>query len=83
MLKMSYFCIRQLQTPPTQSQTESTLQSDLLPELTDAPPDPPTEHIAPPPSTVDTAALNEEPEPGEEGGDTEGVTSPLPDCAPG
>ncbi|XP_053470059.1 vascular endothelial zinc finger 1 isoform X3 [Ictalurus furcatus] len=46
-----------------QSQTESTLQSDLLPELTDTPPDPPTEHIAPPPSTVDTAALNEEPEP--------------------
>lgn len=51
------------QTPPSQSQTESTLQSDLLPELTDTPPDPPTEHIAPPPSTVDTAALNEEPEP--------------------
>ncbi|XP_076853109.1 vascular endothelial zinc finger 1 [Brachyhypopomus gauderio] len=51
------------QTPPSQSQTETALQSDLLPELTDAPPDPPTEHIAPPPSTVDTAALNEEPEP--------------------
>ncbi|KAG9264452.1 vascular endothelial zinc finger 1 [Astyanax mexicanus] len=51
------------QTPPSQSQTETTLQSDLLPELTDPPPDPPAEHIAPPPSTVDTAALSEEPEP--------------------
>ncbi|XP_067237791.1 myc-associated zinc finger protein isoform X7 [Chanodichthys erythropterus] len=51
------------QTPPSQSQTDATLQSDLLPELADAAQDPPPEHIAPPPSTVDTAALNEEPEP--------------------
>lgn len=53
------------QTPPSQSQAENALQSDLLPELTDAQPDPPTEHdhMAPPPSTVDTAALNEDPEP--------------------
>ncbi|TRY96490.1 hypothetical protein DNTS_031540 [Danionella cerebrum] len=50
------------QTPPSQSQTDSTLQSDLLPELADAVQDPPPEHIAPPPSTVDTAALSEEPE---------------------
>uniref|UniRef100_A0A671LXD0 Vascular endothelial zinc finger 1-like n=1 Tax=Sinocyclocheilus anshuiensis TaxID=1608454 RepID=A0A671LXD0_9TELE len=51
------------QTPPSQSQTDATLQSDLLPELTDAAQDPPPEHIAPPPSTVDTAALSEEPVP--------------------
>ncbi|XP_077068326.1 myc-associated zinc finger protein isoform X2 [Siphateles boraxobius] len=50
-------------TPPSQSQTDATLQSDLLPELTDPAQDPPPEHIAPPPSTVDTAALNEEPVP--------------------
>ncbi|XP_060757828.1 vascular endothelial zinc finger 1 isoform X3 [Neoarius graeffei] len=60
-----------------QSQTESTLQSDLLPELTDAPPDPPPEHIAPPPSTVDTAALNEEPEPGEVSDDVTPSVFPL------
>ncbi|XP_066498893.1 myc-associated zinc finger protein [Hoplias malabaricus] len=51
------------QTPPSQSQNETTLQSDLLPELTDPPSDTPGEYIAPPPSTVDTAALSEEPEP--------------------
>uniref|UniRef100_A0A8C1U640 MYC-associated zinc finger protein a (purine-binding transcription factor) n=2 Tax=Cyprinus carpio TaxID=7962 RepID=A0A8C1U640_CYPCA len=51
------------QTPPSQSQTDATLQSDLLPELTDAAQDTPPEHIAPPPSTVDTAALSEEPVP--------------------
>ncbi|KAA0705914.1 Zinc finger 1 [Triplophysa tibetana] len=49
------------QTPPTQSQSDATLQSDLLPELTDASQDPPPEDIRPPPSTVDTAALSEEP----------------------
>ncbi|RXN39254.1 CDP-diacylglycerol--inositol 3-phosphatidyltransferase-like protein [Labeo rohita] len=36
---------------------------DLLPELTDAAQEPPPEHIPPPPSTVDTAALSEEPVP--------------------
>ncbi|XP_051988444.1 vascular endothelial zinc finger 1-like [Xyrauchen texanus] len=51
------------QTPPSQSQNEATLQSDLLPELTDATQDSPPEHIDPPTSTVDTAALNEEPVP--------------------
>lgn len=51
------------QTPPSQSQTDGTLQSDLLPELTDAAQDPPPDHIATPPSTVDTAALSEEPVP--------------------
>ncbi|XP_030649484.1 myc-associated zinc finger protein [Chanos chanos] len=51
------------QTTPSQSQTETTLQSDLLPELTDTAQSPPTEHIVSPPSTVDTAALNEEPVP--------------------
>ncbi|KAG5831991.1 hypothetical protein ANANG_G00286380 [Anguilla anguilla] len=51
------------QTPPTQNQAETALQSDLLPELTGSAENPPTEHIAPPPSTVDTAALNEEPVP--------------------
>ncbi|KAJ8347364.1 hypothetical protein SKAU_G00287650 [Synaphobranchus kaupii] len=49
------------QTPPTQNQVETTLQSDLLPDLTGSAESPPTDHIAPPPSTVDTAALNEEP----------------------
>ncbi|KAJ8253552.1 hypothetical protein COCON_G00201640 [Conger conger] len=48
------------QTAPTQNQAETTLQSDLLPDLTGSAENPPTEHIAPPPSTVDTAALNEE-----------------------
>ncbi|KAJ8402600.1 hypothetical protein AAFF_G00366830 [Aldrovandia affinis] len=51
------------QTPPTQNQAETALQSDLLPDLTGSSENPPTEHIAPPPSTVDTAALNEEPLP--------------------
>uniref|UniRef100_A0A8C9TE77 MYC associated zinc finger protein n=1 Tax=Scleropages formosus TaxID=113540 RepID=A0A8C9TE77_SCLFO len=51
------------QTPPTQTQAEATLQSDLLPDLTGSVEAPPTEHIATPPSTVDTAALNEEPVP--------------------
>ncbi|KAL4658352.1 myc-associated zinc finger protein [Arapaima gigas] len=53
------------QTPPTQTQAEATLQSDLLPDLTGSVETPPTEHIATPPSTVDTAVLNEEPLSGE------------------
>ncbi|XP_016368848.1 myc-associated zinc finger protein [Sinocyclocheilus rhinocerous] len=51
------------QTTPSQTQVEGTLQSDLLPVHTSSPQTPPTEHIAPPPSTVDTAALNEDPVP--------------------
>uniref|UniRef100_A0A672NWI5 Si:ch211-166g5.4 n=1 Tax=Sinocyclocheilus grahami TaxID=75366 RepID=A0A672NWI5_SINGR len=43
------------QTTPSQTQVEGTLQSDLLPVHTTSPQTPPTEHIAPPPSTVDTA----------------------------
>lgn len=55
------------QTPSTQSQPETPLQSELLPELTGSAQSPPAEHIVTPPSTVDTAALSEEPLPGEEG----------------
>uniref|UniRef100_A0AAY4C232 C2H2-type domain-containing protein n=1 Tax=Denticeps clupeoides TaxID=299321 RepID=A0AAY4C232_9TELE len=51
------------QTTPTQTSTETTLQSDLLPDLAGASEAPPAEHIATPPSTVDTAALSEEPGP--------------------
>ncbi|XP_059386387.1 myc-associated zinc finger protein [Carassius carassius] len=51
------------QTTPSQTQVEGTLQSELLPGHTSSPQAPPTEHIAPPPSTVDTAALNEDPVP--------------------
>uniref|UniRef100_A0AAX7STG9 Myc-associated zinc finger protein n=1 Tax=Astatotilapia calliptera TaxID=8154 RepID=A0AAX7STG9_ASTCA len=51
------------QTPPTQSQPETPLQSELLPELTGSAQSPPGEHIVTPPSTVDTAALSEEPLP--------------------
>ncbi|KAJ7984472.1 hypothetical protein DPEC_G00355180 [Dallia pectoralis] len=51
------------QTTPTQNQLEGTLQSELLPVHTASPLTPPTEHMAQPPSTVDTAALNEEPAP--------------------
>ena len=54
-----------LQTTPNQNQVEGTLQSELLPVHTASPQTPPTENIAQPPSTVDTAALNEEPLPGE------------------
>lgn len=50
------------QTTP-QSQVEGSLQSELLAVHTTSPETPPTEHIAPPPSTVDTAALNEDPVP--------------------
>ncbi|XP_055779582.1 myc-associated zinc finger protein-like [Salvelinus fontinalis] len=51
------------QTPLSQTQSETALQSELLPDMTGSAQSPPTEHIAPPPSTVDTAALNEEPLP--------------------
>ncbi|XP_073684741.1 myc-associated zinc finger protein [Garra rufa] len=51
------------QTTPSQAQVEGSLQSELLPVHTTSPQTPPTEHIAPPPSTVDTAALNEDPVP--------------------
>eukprot|EP00063_Salmo_salar_P037671 XP_014012506.1 PREDICTED: myc-associated zinc finger protein-like isoform X2 [Salmo salar] len=51
------------QTTPTQNQVEGTLQSELLPVHMASPQTPPTEHIVHPPSTVDTAALNEEPLP--------------------
>ncbi|XP_024242875.1 myc-associated zinc finger protein isoform X3 [Oncorhynchus nerka] len=51
------------QTTPNQNQVEGTLQSELLPVHTASPQTPPTENIAQPPSTVDTAALNEEPLP--------------------
>ncbi|KAL3053181.1 hypothetical protein OYC64_005673 [Pagothenia borchgrevinki] len=51
------------QTPSTQSQPETPLQSELLPELSGSAQSPPAEHIASPPSTVDTAALSEEPLP--------------------
>lgn len=56
-----------VQTPSTQSQPETPLQSELLPELTGSAQSPPAEHIVTPPSTVDTAALSEEPLPGEGG----------------
>ncbi|KAK5618789.1 hypothetical protein CRENBAI_011682 [Crenichthys baileyi] len=50
-------------TTPTQSQPETPLQSELLPDLTGSAQSPPAEHIVTPPSTVDTAALSEEPLP--------------------
>uniref|UniRef100_A0A3B4ZAK3 Myc-associated zinc finger protein n=1 Tax=Stegastes partitus TaxID=144197 RepID=A0A3B4ZAK3_9TELE len=51
------------QTPTTQNQPETPLQAELLPDLTGAAQSPPAEHIVAPPSTVDTAALSEEPLP--------------------
>ncbi|KAG7507049.1 myc-associated zinc finger protein isoform X1 [Solea senegalensis] len=51
------------QHTPTQNQVEGSLQSELMSVHTSSPQTPPTEHIAQPPSTVDTAALNEEPLP--------------------
>ncbi|KAM6951692.1 myc-associated zinc finger protein isoform 2-T2 [Aplochiton taeniatus] len=51
------------QNTPTQNQVEGSLQSELIPVHTNSPQTPPTEHITQPPSTVDTAALNEEPTP--------------------
>ncbi|XP_031171089.1 myc-associated zinc finger protein isoform X1 [Sander lucioperca] len=53
------------QNTPTQNQVEGSLQSELMSVHTSSPQTPPTEHIAQPPSTVDTAALSEEPLPGE------------------
>lgn len=54
-----------LQSTPTQNQVEGSLQSELMQVHTSSPQTPPTEHIAQPPSTVDTTALSEEPLPGE------------------
>uniref|UniRef100_A0A3Q1J9H6 C2H2-type domain-containing protein n=1 Tax=Anabas testudineus TaxID=64144 RepID=A0A3Q1J9H6_ANATE len=51
------------QNTPTQNQVEGSLQSELMTVNTSSPQTPPTEHIAQPPSTVDTAALSEEPMP--------------------
>ncbi|KAM4717131.1 myc-associated zinc finger protein [Anableps anableps] len=51
------------QTTPTQNQPEVPLQAELLPDLTGSAQSPPAEHIVTPPSTVDTAALSEEPLP--------------------
>ncbi|XP_068605510.1 myc-associated zinc finger protein [Brachionichthys hirsutus] len=51
------------QSPANQSQPETPLQAELLPELTGAAQSPPAEHMVAPPSTVDTAALSEEPLP--------------------
>lgn len=53
------------QNTPTQNQVDGSLQSELIPVHTSSPQTPPTEHIAQPPSTVDTAALSEDPLPGE------------------
>ncbi|XP_059204645.1 myc-associated zinc finger protein [Centropristis striata] len=50
------------QTPSAQSQPETPLQSEMLPELSGVTQSPPAD-IATPPSTVDTAALSEEPLP--------------------
>lgn len=52
-----------LQNAPTQNQVEGSLQSELMSVHTSSPQTPPTEHIAQPPSTVDTTALKEEPMP--------------------
>uniref|UniRef100_A0A3B5KU30 MYC-associated zinc finger protein b (purine-binding transcription factor) n=1 Tax=Xiphophorus couchianus TaxID=32473 RepID=A0A3B5KU30_9TELE len=57
-----------LQSTPTQNQVEGSLQSELMQVHTSSPQTPPTEHIAQPPSTVDTTALSEEPLPGERHG---------------
>uniref|UniRef100_A0A673CTC8 C2H2-type domain-containing protein n=1 Tax=Sphaeramia orbicularis TaxID=375764 RepID=A0A673CTC8_9TELE len=51
------------QNTPTQNQVDGSLQSELMTVHTSSPQTPPTEHIAQPPSTVDTAALSEEPMP--------------------
>lgn len=53
------------QTPSAQSQPDTPLQSELLPELTDPTQSATEEHMVSPPSTVDTAALSEEPLPGQ------------------
>lgn len=54
------------QNTPTQNQVDGSLQSELISVHTSSPQTPPTEHIAQPPSTVDTAALSEDPLPGEQ-----------------
>ncbi|XP_037332522.2 myc-associated zinc finger protein-like [Pungitius pungitius] len=51
------------QTSTSQTQPETPLQSDLMPELSVSSPSPPGDHMGTPPSTVDTAALSEEPLP--------------------
>uniref|UniRef100_G3NXI1 MYC-associated zinc finger protein b (purine-binding transcription factor) n=1 Tax=Gasterosteus aculeatus aculeatus TaxID=481459 RepID=G3NXI1_GASAC len=51
------------QNTPTQNQVDGGLQSELMPVHTSSPQTPPTEHTAQPPSTVDTAALSEDPLP--------------------
>ncbi|XP_054615691.1 myc-associated zinc finger protein [Dunckerocampus dactyliophorus] len=52
------------QTPATPGQQEAPLQSELLPELSgEAEASPLADHMTTPPSTVDTAALSEEPLP--------------------
>ncbi|XP_072229519.1 myc-associated zinc finger protein isoform X2 [Leuresthes tenuis] len=51
------------QSTPTQNQVDGSLQSELMQVHTSSPQTPPTEHIAQPPSTVDTTALSEEPLP--------------------
>lgn len=53
------------QTPSTPGQQEAPLQAELLPELSGSAQSPLAEHLVAPPSTVDTAALSEEPLPGE------------------
>ncbi len=61
-IQTQYYVIVLSQTTPSQTPVEGSLQSELL----SSPQTPPPDHIAPPPSTVDTAALNEDPEPGED-----------------
>ena len=70
-VQTSVFCLRLatalclfLQNTPTQNQ-DGNLQSELLPVHTSSPQTPPPEHMGQPASTVDTAALSEEPTPGE------------------
>lgn len=66
--KVSLFCFFYSdlwQTPPTQGQSDTPLQSELMPELTGTDQSPAEDHMVAPPSTVDTAALSEEPLPGE------------------
>ncbi|XP_062382839.1 myc-associated zinc finger protein [Sardina pilchardus] len=51
------------QTPPSQNPADGAIQSDLLPEIAGSAHSPPQEHTEAPPSTVDTAALSEDPAP--------------------
>ncbi|XP_061605287.1 myc-associated zinc finger protein-like [Phyllopteryx taeniolatus] len=51
------------QTPATPGQQEAPLQAELLPDLSGSAESPLGEHLVTPPSTVDTAALSEEPLP--------------------